>query len=240
MRADTDTARLPDGAAPDDLTVDDFADASAADTDLLSEYEEPAPARSSLLPLVLSSVGGLIVIGLLGAVMLTGRGGNPPVVAGGTDASGMCIANAGPGEKLAVGSLAPNFALRDLAGNCVTLSSYRGVQPVWVNFWATWCPPCKAEMPEMETLYPQYKAKGVEILGVDVQEDKGLVTTFIKNNKYSWRFLLDSAANTSRKYQVSGIPTHVFVGRDGVIKSIVISGLNRDRMVAELEKMTAP
>ena len=210
----------------------------AQDSDL-----EPAAPRGSMLPIVISLVAGLLVIGLMAAIMVTPRTAAP--AAGGNSLASSAITmppgGGATGQQLPrEGYLAPDFTLNRLDGTPVQLSSFRGVKPVWVNFWATWCPPCRNEMPEMQKLYPTWSAKGVEILGVDVQEPQDKVKPFVEAAGYSWTFALDIDAKVSRQYYVSGIPTHVFIGKDGVIKSLVVSGLDRTSMEAQLNKLVTP
>lgn len=145
---------------------------------------------------------------------------------------------AGPKLPVAVrvGAIAPDFQLNDIYdGKPVKLSSLRG-NPVWVNFWASWCAPCKAEMPEMKTRYDQFKAKGLTILGVDLKEDNATVRQFTKLNNYDWKFVID-AGPVSDRYVVSGIPTHVFLDKDGVIRSLVVGGISGDMMDQSLAKI---
>ncbi len=78
-----------------------------------------------------------------------------------------------------VGRLAPDFTLADLDGNQVSLSDFRG-EAVFLNFWATWCPPCRAEMPEIEAIYQEYKNKDVVVIGVDIKETREEVLQFIQ------------------------------------------------------------
>lgn len=111
-----------------------------------------------------------------------------------------------------------DFTLEDLEGNQVTLSELKG-KKVFLNFWATWCPPCKAEMPDMEKLYQETKESDLVILAVNVGEDKKTVQDFIANNNYNFPVLLDTKGDVSRLYQVSGIPTSYFIGTNGLLDS---------------------
>ena len=196
---------------------------------------EAMPARGSWLPLAFAAVAGLLVIGLFASILLTGQ--QP---AGASGAAGSVAVGTGK-EMMAVGYLAPDFTLATANGGQVQLSSYRGQKPVWVNFWATWCPHCSVEMPQMEQLYQQNKDKGLEILGVDDAESPSLVKPYITNHGYSWNFALDPTGQVSaQQYRITGLPTHIFVGRDGVIKSIVIGSIEQPRMVSELSKIMTP
>ncbi len=122
-------------------------------------------------------------------------------------------------EALRIGSLAPDFTLMDSnTGKQVQLSSLRG-KPVWINFWATWCEACRVEMPDMKKAYDDYKGKGLVILGVDNMESSTDVNNFTREGGFDWTFLLDADGIALDKYQVTAIPTHWFVGKDGIIKA---------------------
>lgn len=131
------------------------------------------------------------------------------------------------GEGLKVGDTAPDFNLRDENNNNVRLSSLKG-KVVVLDFWATWCGPCRAFMPKVEAVHNDYKAKGVEVFGLNTWErddtkankdgkklkaaDKA--KEFMQTNKYTYGLLL-SADDTASKYKVSGIPALFVVGPDG-------------------------
>ena len=124
-----------------------------------------------------------------------------------------------------VGSPAPDFTLTDAAsGQPVTLSSFRG-KPVWINFWATWCDACREEMPAMKQAYARYRDKGLVILGLDVQESAETVNAFTHSNGYDWTFLLDKDGKVTDKYFLSGVPTHWFIGTDGIIKATQVGAI---------------
>ena len=109
-----------------------------------------------------------------------------------------------------------DFTLEDLKGNQVTLSELKG-KKVFLNFWATWCPPCKAEMPDIEKLYQETKDSDLIILAVNVGEDKKTVQDFITKNNYNFTILLDVKGEISQLYQVSGIPTSYFIDTNGIL-----------------------
>ena len=112
---------------------------------------------------------------------------------------------------------APDFALTDLKGKEVSLSSLKG-KFVFLNFWATWCPPCRAEMPSMQVLYEKYRNSGFEILAVNLREDKKTVRDYMKKNGYTFPVVLDTDGSVGGSmYGVSGIPTTYFIGKDGAI-----------------------
>jgi peroxiredoxin len=136
-----------------------------------------------------------------------------------------------------VGSPAPNFQLKDVqTGNVVTLSSFRG-RPVWINFWATWCDACKVEMPQMQRMYTRYKAQGLAILGIEVQETTGAVNAYTRSGAFDWTFLLDPNGGVVDRYFVEGVPTHIFVGTDGTIKAIHSGAITDTQMAESLGKI---
>jgi len=116
-----------------------------------------------------------------------------------------------------VGNIAPDFNLKKLGGGRSSLSDYRGTV-VLVNFWATWCGPCKAEMPSMEALYQQFEREDFEILAVSIDIDKTPeVNAFIKNYGFTFPVLLDDQFTVNDHYQVRVVPTTVVVDRKGII-----------------------
>lgn len=124
---------------------------------------------------------------------------------------------------------AQDFTITDLDGNEVSLSDFRG-KKVFLNFWATWCPPCKAEMPEIEKVYQETKDSDLVILAVEIGEPLDTVKTFIEDNKYNFKVLLDSDKDVATTYGISAIPTSFFIDEDGNIISKRVGGMTYDEM----------
>ncbi len=141
-----------------------------------------------------------------------------------------------PEESPFTGYLAPNFTLVDLEGHNVTLRNLRG-HPVWINLWATWCEPCKSEMPAMQKLYNRYKAQGLVILGVNAQEERSPIVAYVKQGAYDWGFLLDPDSVVRSKYLFGGVPSHVFIDKAGIIQAISIGELDAKGMTAYLARI---
>lgn len=120
-------------------------------------------------------------------------------------------------EAPRIGFRAPNFTLKDLNGGMVSMAGLRG-KVIMINFWATWCGPCKVEMPSMNRLYTDLKGKDFEILAIssDVQGEK-VVKPFIAQGRFSFPVLIDSSFKVNSNYGVTGIPTTFLVDKDGVI-----------------------
>ena len=120
-----------------------------------------------------------------------------------------------------------DFTLPLLSGGNASLSAEKG-KVVILNFWATWCPPCRAEMPSMETLYKKFKNDGLEILAVDLGEDKSTVQKFIQNNGYTFPVLLDTNGKAGDDYGISAIPTTFILDRSGMIIARVTGSIHWD------------
>ena len=128
---------------------------------------------------------------------------------------------------------APDFTLKDLDGNTVRLSDFRG-KVVFLNFWATWCPPCRAEMPDIEKVHRKYKDQDVVVLGIDLRESASTVRAFVEDGGYTWAFLLDTTGEVGSMYRVSAIPTSYFVDKKGIIRAVTIGGMTAATMEAKL------
>ncbi len=111
---------------------------------------------------------------------------------------------------------AQNFILKDLDGNDVSLEDHRG-KIILINFWATWCLPCRVEMPSMEKLYTRFKNDDFTILAIDLQEDADSVKAFKEQYKLNFPILLDSDGSVGEFYGVFSIPTTYLVDREGYI-----------------------
>jgi len=109
---------------------------------------------------------------------------------------------------------APDFTLRSNTGKNLKLSEFRG-QVVLLNFWASWCGPCRQEMPELEKLQKRYAKLGFTVLGVNVEEDSSAAKKMLREVRVSFPVLFDTTNSASQLYQVSAMPTTVIIDRDG-------------------------
>jgi peroxiredoxin len=125
-----------------------------------------------------------------------------------------------------VGSVAPNFTVTDLLGRKVSLSDYKG-QPVWLNFWGSWCPPCRAEMPDIQTAFAQLQPKGVVLLAVSLDEPAINAAAFAFRNNTTFTILSDpDRSGTGAAYPILNFPTHIFIGRDGKVKEVILKPMS--------------
>jgi thiol-disulfide isomerase/thioredoxin len=117
--------------------------------------------------------------------------------------------------------VASDFTLKSLDGRNVTLASYKG-SLVFLSFWATWCGPCKQELPSVRALYEKLKGKGLVIVAVDVMEDHTTVSAFVKANRMTFPVLLDTDGTVGGEYDARSIPTNYLIDRKGKILARVV------------------
>ena len=120
-------------------------------------------------------------------------------------------------EGVMVGSRAYDFTLESLDGERISLSDLKG-SVVLVNFWATWCPPCQAEIPDFEEAYRQREGDGFVVLGVNVEEPASEVLPFASDMGITYPVVLDRDGTVRRAYRALGLPTSLLVDRDGMIR----------------------
>ena len=121
--------------------------------------------------------------------------------------------------------LAPDFSLQTASGDSYQLSEQRG-QVILVNFWATWCPPCRYEMPVMQRVYQDYKDRGFTILAVNVtnQDSPAKVAAFTSDLELTFPILMDLDGTVTRQYQIHSFPTSFFIDKTGNVHEVVIGG----------------
>jgi cytochrome c biogenesis protein CcmG/thiol:disulfide interchange protein DsbE len=138
-----------------------------------------------------------------------------------------------------VGFKSPDFTLPAITGQMATLSDYQG-QPVILNFWASWCTPCKSEMGTFNNIYKTYHSQGIIILAVNLtnQDDIKSVLDLVETNGLTYPILLDESGDVSRIYKIRSLPTTLFIQPDGVILEKAIGGpLQESYLVAQITKL---
>lgn len=155
-----------------------------------------------------------------------------------------------PVEGLRVGDLAPElavaradgstFQLTDLDGRPVRLDALRG-RAVWINFWASWCPPCQAETPVLRALAAEYKPRGLTLIGISVQETSAEdVAAYAERYSLGYTIAPDLDAHIFRRYRVYGIPTQFFIRPDGRISAVIAAPLDEVVARAHIESILPP
>ncbi len=150
-----------------------------------------------------------------------------------------------PSQGLRAGDLAPEFALvrrdgtvfqlKDLDGLPVRLADLRG-RAVWINFWASWCPPCQSETPVLRDLAERYADRGLVVVGVSVQETNADdVRAYAERYQLGYTVAPDLSGDIFRLYRLYGLPTQFFVGADGVIRSVILAPLDEASAAAQIE-----
>jgi peroxiredoxin len=178
------------------------------------------PWRSVVLPL-------LVVAAIVGAIWYIESRGLPFAEGGSSASSGDYGPLALPPERNPTGRdpspengrAAPDFLLERLDGGTLRLSDLQG-KAVLVNFWATWCQPCRSEVPHLVTAYNRYQEEGLEIVAVNLQEDEGTISGFVQEFGMQFPVVVDRSGDVADKYRVIGIPTSFFIDRSGVVRSI--------------------
>lgn len=146
---------------------------------------------------------------------------------------GWVAEGAGPPD---VGKPAADFRLPALDGKLVALSDLRG-QVVLVNFWATWCAPCRAEMPEIVRAYERYKSRGFTVLAVNVEEDAPEAAEFAQQYGLPFPVLLDREGRLSRAWRLRGLPSSIFIDRSGTVAVVHLGPLTAEMIDQRLKSL---
>jgi thiol-disulfide isomerase/thioredoxin len=155
---------------------------------------------------------------------------------GAKDAAKMAAAADDEGAAAALkGKPAPAFALKDLDGKDVKLADLKG-SVVVLDFWATWCPPCRAGLPILDKVAAARKDKGLKVYAVNLEEDKDAVAAFKKETKLGLNVLLDSTGETGKAYGANAIPETVIIGKDGTVKKVMVGLHDQATLEKEIDE----
>jgi peroxiredoxin len=232
------TAPRSDTAEPSEPTE------SPAAAEPARTWEQVQPPRKSPLVIV-GLVVALVVLVALSFVLsdrdLASAGGNTPEIGPVPVVKSTTLPPGGEVSALpaapSVGKLAPDFLWYGADGKPVRLSDFRG-KVVLVNFWATWCPPCKAEMPEMEAYWRENKDKDFVILAVnDGGEDEEAIRSFMAQYRLTFQALNDTAGQVSSAYRVNGIPASFFVDAQGIVRDSVVGGMTKGIIAGKVARL---
>lgn len=139
-----------------------------------------------------------------------------------------------------VGDVAPDFFTLLSDGDVVRLSDYRG-QPVWLNFWGSWCPPCRSELPDMEAAYQELAPHGLVMLAVALDEPPSAAFDYAARNGATYLIASDpERQSTGDGYPIVNFPTHILIDREGIVREVVLAELNTEEFVAHAESILTP
>lgn len=188
-----------------------------------TEASQKSVGRSIFLWIGAVVVAGLLLAGAFAGGVFLRRILFPTSEASAESAPEPPAAAGQPAPRL--GSLAPGFSLNDLDGNPVSLADFRG-RPVLINFWATWCGPCEAEMPAINRAFLASQAEGLVVLGIDLEEHPDTIRSFVDYYELDFTILADREGVVAGQYQVQGLPTSFFIDRAGRIAHIHIGQMS--------------
>ncbi len=135
-------------------------------------------------------------------------------------------------EKVTVGDRAPDFVVTDLNGKEHRLSEYEGEKGVFLNFWGTWCEPCKREFPYIDEYYQEFKDQGIEVIAINVGEPEFSVKKFIETYDLSFPVAIDKGNQLLNTYGIDPLPTTLLINEDGEVVEIITGEMSK-KMVRE-------
>jgi thiol-disulfide isomerase/thioredoxin len=141
-----------------------------------------------------------------------------------------------------VGNLAPDFTLQAVDGRTITLSDYTADgtpvvgTPVVLNFWATWCPPCRIEMPYFESVNQRYGGD-VAILGLNQAESAAIIEAYARENNLTYPLLVDGDMKVNNLYGVLNLPTTIFIDGNGIVREVLIGTISRAVLEDRIDKL---
>ena len=206
---------------------EDPQDAPAPPPEIIFRTPFPRPKVGALRNIIATVFVGLAILGIIWYFDSPAGAGSSQTWTPGGVASG-------PAPK--IGQPAPDFTIQALDGKSYSLSDFRG-RPVWINFWASWCPPCRAENPDIEEVYQANQANGLVVLGVAVGESDGNVRGYVERTGLNYTIGLDRGDGISANYRIVGIPTHYFIDKDGILQEWRIGSMSKKVMEKNVAKI---
>ena len=201
------------------------SDSSIPGPQVVEQYPAPAARLARRTQVIVGAVS--LVIILIAAVAVGGTSGWTSIGKGGINRSLL--------PK--VGEPAPDFITQDVFGNPVSLSQFKG-QPVWLMFWGSWCPPCRAEFPDIQAAYAKLEPKGLRMLGVSLRESPVDAAAYAGRNGATFLVLSDpDESDTGAVYPIFNFPTHIFIDKDGIIRSVVLEDMDEEQATAEASRI---
>jgi peroxiredoxin len=175
-------------------------------------------------------VMGVTAAAVLAASYMTNR------PASGGSFTSVVLSGGATGPAPEVGKPAPDFTATTIEGARARLSGLRG-HPVWLTFGAPWCQPCRAENPDIEAAYAKYRARGLVVLAVFVQDSKSDIEEYAQRVGLTYTKVEDADGKIASKYRIVGIPSHFFIDSSGILREIRISSLDPPEMDEDLKQI---
>lgn len=171
------------------------------------------------------SIFGIIFIGFCFVMLSVALKGPDTIVVDSSTGNKMGLLDKPRATRPNIGDVAPDFVLAQLGGTPIQLSKLRG-KTVLVNFWASWCEPCREEMPDIQRFYQKYKNQDVVVLAVNIKESDDVAKAYFKNNNLSMPVLFDRTAEVPGGYRVTAYPESYFVNKEGKIGALSVGIMN--------------
>ena len=183
-----------------------------------------------------------VIVGLLLVAAVVGCGNSAPAATPAPQSIATTTAVVGgtparPAERVQVGYSAPDFTVKSPDGTPITVSAHRGTAVI-LNFWATWCGPCKLEIPDLVSIQDEYKDR-LTIIGIDVREDKDTVSDYIAAHHMTYPVGIDGTGILGNRFNVHSYPRSFFLNRDGIITYIAFGALDYDQIKTHVEEALA-
>jgi cytochrome c biogenesis protein CcmG/thiol:disulfide interchange protein DsbE len=171
-------------------------------------------------------------------VVLLAIGGMTWFVTNGFDDGVTSVSLAGPGGGVgpSVGSEPAAFTGLSYSGNPISLADYAG-KPLWLTFGASWCRDCRVEAADLEATYAANRAKGLNVLAVFINDPPADIGAYVKRAGLTFPIIADQGATIGGAYRLMGIPTHIFIGADGLVREIRIGALSKNEMEQAVESI---
>lgn len=166
------------------------------------------------------------VVGLLVIVGITNNGGPGTASVGASHGSGV--------TRDGVPQQAPGFELETLEGDRISLAEYKGVKPVILDFWASWCPNCRRDMPKLQKLYEKYGDQ-VEVIAINLQESESKARGFVEAQGFTYPIAMDPSSKAARAYQIQYTNSHYLIDKEGNLVQPVIGDINESHFKLLLE-----
>jgi thiol-disulfide isomerase/thioredoxin len=169
----------------------------------------------------------LLGAAILGTVYLVERGNEA------RRATTIVVPGVAGAQAPRVGQPAADFQITSPDGQPLSLAQFKG-RPVWINFWASWCAPCRAEFPDMDAVYRKHQDRGLVLLAISYAEQPAEVAAYIERAQPAFTIGVDPAGTVAGQYRVLGLPTHVFVDAEGIVRDIRVGPMNQELMQEKL------